>query len=80
MFDVAQIVADPQYRARGTLVRVPDDELGSVLMADVHPRLSATPGRIRHAGGPKGSANTEVYGALGVGPEELADLRAEGVI
>jgi crotonobetainyl-CoA:carnitine CoA-transferase CaiB-like acyl-CoA transferase len=80
VLDVAQIVADPQYRARGTLVRVADDELGSVLMADVHPRLSATPGRIRHAGAPKGSANSEVYGALGVGPEELADLRSEGVI
>ena len=80
MYDIAQILADEQYRARGTLVRVPDEETGGVLLADVQPKLSGTPGAIRHAGRPRGSANAEVYGALGLTEDDLGRLAEEGVI
>jgi len=80
ILDAAQILQDPQYAARGTLTRVPDDDGGAILLADVQPRLSETPGRLRHAGRPLGSANDEVFGELGLGPQELAALRADGVI
>jgi crotonobetainyl-CoA:carnitine CoA-transferase CaiB-like acyl-CoA transferase len=78
--DIAQIREDPHYRERGALVTVADEELGEVLLADVQPRLSETPGLIRRAGRPKGSANEEVYGELGLGREELEALAEEGVI
>jgi len=80
IYDVEQILADPQYAARGTIATVADDELGEVRMQDVTPRFSRTPGRIRHAGLPMGAANDEVYGALGIDPGERDALRAEGVI
>jgi crotonobetainyl-CoA:carnitine CoA-transferase CaiB-like acyl-CoA transferase len=81
ILDAAGILDDPQYRARGTLVRVDDEELGDVLLPDVQPRLSATPGRIRHAGRPKGAANDEVYREeLGLSDEELEGLAGDGVI
>ncbi|MES2483111.1 MAG: CoA transferase [Pseudomonadota bacterium] len=44
---VDELVQDPHVKARETLVDVSDAELGSVLMHNVFPRLSATPGRIR---------------------------------
>ncbi len=81
ILDAAGIVADPHYAARGTLQRLPDDELGSVLLARPHPLFSETPGRIEHPGLAMGSANDEVYGGeLGLGPEELDALRAQGVV
>ncbi|HJP65761.1 MAG TPA: CoA transferase [Actinomycetota bacterium] len=80
IYDIADIVADPQYRSRGTLTEVPDDELGAVTLAEVHPKLSQTPGRIRHAGRPMGSANAEVYGEVGLSEDELATLGREGVV
>ncbi|HJR19471.1 MAG TPA: CoA transferase [Actinomycetota bacterium] len=80
IYDARQIFDDPQYQARGSIATVEDDELGTLRMQDVTPRLSRTPGRIRHAGLPLGAANGEVYGALGISPEELAALKAERVI
>ena len=81
ILDAAGIVADPHYVARGTLQRLPDDELGSVLLARPHPLLSDTPGRIAHPGLPAGAANDDVYRQeLGLTEEELDDLRAGGVI
>ena len=50
IFTIADIFADPHYRARGMLVPVPDDELGMVTLAAPVPRLSDTPGHIAHAG------------------------------
>jgi crotonobetainyl-CoA:carnitine CoA-transferase CaiB-like acyl-CoA transferase len=81
VYDIQQITADLQYGARGTLVRVADDDLGEVVLPDVQPRLSETPGRIRHPGLDLGAANRDVFGQeLGLDESELARLRAEGVI
>jgi crotonobetainyl-CoA:carnitine CoA-transferase CaiB-like acyl-CoA transferase len=81
ILDAAGIVADPHYRARETLERHPDEELGSVLLVKPHPRLSATPGRVAYPGLPAGSANDEVYRKeLGLTEEALDDLRERGVI
>ena len=38
---------DPHVQERGVLVEAPDAEAGSVLMHNVIPRLSDTPGRLR---------------------------------
>ncbi|MGH2697129.1 MAG: CaiB/BaiF CoA transferase family protein, partial [Actinomycetota bacterium] len=81
IYDVQQIFADMQFRARGTMVRVEDDDLGDVILPDVQPRLSETPGRHRHAGLALGAANREVLvGELGLSEEELERLRDEGVV
>lgn len=47
---IAQILQDPQYLARQSFLEVPDEDLGSVIMQNVVPRLSLTPGRIQHPG------------------------------
>lgn len=47
VLSVDGLLDDPHVRQRRVLVEVPDKELGSVVMHDVFPRLSRTPGRIR---------------------------------
>jgi formyl-CoA transferase len=50
VYQTDQIVSDPQYLARETVVSVPDADLGQVRMQNVIPKLSRTPGRIRRTG------------------------------
>ncbi|MGW0954156.1 CaiB/BaiF CoA transferase family protein [Streptomyces sp. NPDC002545] len=78
--DVRDVMADPQYRALGTLTTLHDPELGRMRMQNVLFRLSATPGAIRWAGRPHGADTDAVLTELGLTPEELAALRAEGAL
>lgn len=80
IYDVRDVIADPQFQALNSLVRVPDDELGSVLMQNVLFRLSETPGAISSAGPALGQHTAEVLAEVGVGPDELAELRRGGIV
>ena len=67
----------PRLNARQALAVLDDPELGTLRTPDVRPRLSQTPGTIRHAGLPMGVHNEEVYGGLlGLTEEELKALKA----
>ena len=76
---IAEIEADPHWRARQLTVDVPDGAT-SVRMHNVFPRLSGTPGEIRWPGGDLGQDNERVYGEIGLSSEEQRALHAKGVI
>lgn len=81
VYDIRDIFADPQYRARDDIIQVDDPELGPIRMQGVIPKFSRTPGAVRHPGLTKGEHNAEVYqGELGLSDERLAALRETGVI
>lgn len=80
IYDVSDVMKDPQYQALGSIVSVPDAELGRVKMQNVMFRMSRTPGGIRRTGCGLGQDNEEVYGELGISREQLADLREKGVV
>ena len=78
---IADIFADPHFKARGNLVTIDDPEVGAVVVPAVIPRRSETPGRIAHLGPALGDANEEVLGnLLGLSGEEMARLRDAKVI
>jgi formyl-CoA transferase len=80
---VAEVVDDPQMRARNMIVEHYDERIGRhVLGPGVVPQLSATPGGVRNAGPARpGQDNDDVYaGLLGKTPAELEALKAEGVL
>ena len=80
---VAEVVRDPQLRARGMLVEHYDERIGrNVLGPGVIPVLSETPGGVRNAGPARpGQHNADVYGdLLGLGADEIADLETRGVL
>lgn len=78
----ADMLADPQFKARESLVDVDHPRWGSLTMQNVFPRLSATPGKVRRtASQAVGSDNAEVYGErLGLTAADLADLTRRRVI
>jgi crotonobetainyl-CoA:carnitine CoA-transferase CaiB-like acyl-CoA transferase len=80
IYDAADIFADPHFIARQTIVTIADEELGDIRMQCVVPRFSETPVLVRSAGPSLGQHNDEAYGALGLGPEEIAALRAANII
>jgi len=80
VYDIADITKDPHVVARGTLVDVPDPEVGSVRMVAPTPRLGTSPAAVRWPGPALGAHNREVYGALGVNDAELEKLRRDGVV
>jgi crotonobetainyl-CoA:carnitine CoA-transferase CaiB-like acyl-CoA transferase len=81
IYTVADIFADPHYRAREMLVAAPDETLGTVTVAGVVPKLSSTPGVIRHAGRRIGADTAQVLAdVLGLDAAELCALERDGVI
>ncbi len=78
---IADIFADEHFTARGNLARMPAYGLGEVVVPNVIPRLSATPGRITNLGPTLGNATAEVLqGLLGLQPEDLQRLREQHVV
>ncbi|MGV0654102.1 CaiB/BaiF CoA transferase family protein [Mycolicibacterium thermoresistibile] len=80
---VAEVVEDPQLRARGMIADHFDERIGrNVKGPGVVPVLSESPGTIRNAGPARpGQHNEEIYtGLLGKTAAELRQLRAQGVI
>jgi len=81
IYTAADIADDPHYAARENIVTVEDEELGSLSMPGVIPKLCGTPGRVASAGPPLGKHNDEIYGGLlGKSAREMADLKAQKVI
>lgn len=75
------LVNDPHFRMNESLITVIDPELGELVGPGIVPRLSATPGVVRHSGRwTLGHDNAEVFAALGLGPVEQADLASRKVI
>lgn len=80
---VAEVVDDPQLRARGMIAEHFDERVERVVLGPgVVPVLSESPGGIRNAGPARpGQHNDEVYTELlGMTAAELAELRVQGVL
>jgi crotonobetainyl-CoA:carnitine CoA-transferase CaiB-like acyl-CoA transferase len=80
VYEIDQLIEDPHVHGRGVLVEAPDEEAGSVLMHNIIPRLSGTPGRFRLPAPNLGQHSRSVLQSIGVGEERIDTLAAEGVI
>jgi crotonobetainyl-CoA:carnitine CoA-transferase CaiB-like acyl-CoA transferase len=81
IYDVEQLMEDPQVKAIDAITTIQDEDLGSLRMQNVMFRLSESPGSIRFAGRRLGQDNEQVYRErLGLDPARIAELRAEGAI
>ena len=81
IMSMADIFADPHYRARDMILDVPDETLGTLPQPGVVPKLSLTPGRVDHSGTSMGRHTDEILTRLlGMSADEITQLRAEQVI
>ncbi|HEU4370163.1 MAG TPA: CoA transferase [Methylomirabilota bacterium] len=81
IMSIADIFADPHFRARDMILDVPAEGLGTLAQPGVVPKLSLTPGRVDHAGPAMGRHTDEILsGLLGMSATEIARLRADRAI
>ena len=66
VFDSADLEADPHFRERGVLVEVEDEELGSLPLHAITPRLSETPGVWRRPAPGLGAHTAEILAEAGL--------------
>jgi crotonobetainyl-CoA:carnitine CoA-transferase CaiB-like acyl-CoA transferase len=81
IYDIEQLMSDPQIEALDAITTIEDEDLGPLRMQNIMFRLSESPGGIRFAGRGLGQDNEQIYGErLGLDPERIAQLHAEGAI
>jgi formyl-CoA transferase len=82
IYRAADMLADPHFQARESLIEIDHPRWGTLPMQNVFPRLSKTPGAVRRpASQAVGQDNAEVYAErLGLTAADLAELKAAGVI
>jgi crotonobetainyl-CoA:carnitine CoA-transferase CaiB-like acyl-CoA transferase len=62
IYDIADVLADPQYSARDAIITVDDPQLGRIRMQNIPFQLSETPGAVRWPGPELGQHNEEILG------------------
>ena len=82
VFRASDMLEDPHYRARESLVEVASERWPGILQQNVVPKLSATPGGIRWAGPDKlGEHTAEVLAELlDLTPEQIGKLKQSGIV
>ena len=79
IFRAPDMLEDPQFAARQSIVEVDHPVFGKVKMQNAFPRLSETPGSVRWPGPALGAHTREVLESLGVDAGRLADLVARKI-
>jgi len=81
IFDIGDIIQDAHAQAREMVLKVPDEDRGTLLMEGVFPKMSQTPGAVRHTGKPMGADNKEIFEErLGLSRKEVEELRKEKIL
>jgi formyl-CoA transferase len=81
VYRAPDMLEDPQFVARDTIVSVEHPVFGPVRMQNAFPKLSATPGRVRWPGPTLGEHTEAVLAERAdCSPARIAALRASGVI
>ena len=81
VFRAPDMMEDPQFAARNSIVEVNHPVFGPIKMQDAFPRLSATPGRVRWPGPPLGEHTEAVLlERAGCSAQRIDELRKAGVI
>jgi formyl-CoA transferase len=81
LYRAPEMLADPQFAARESIVETEHPVFGPIKMQNAFPKLSATPGRVRWPGPALGEHTAAVLAQrAGVTPQALEALRAKGVV
>jgi len=80
VFNIVDIMENAHAKAREMIVEVDDNGL-KLPTESVFPKMSRTPGKIKHLGKEMGADNIEIFtDRLGMNEEEIINLKKEGII
>ncbi|WHZ10381.1 MAG: L-carnitine dehydratase/bile acid-inducible protein F [Burkholderiaceae bacterium] len=80
IYTIADIAADPHYAARGMLEQITLEDGSRLAVPGFVPKLSATPGAHRRNAPALGQDSDAVLREVGLTEEQIAALRAKGVV
>ncbi len=80
IYTVADIAADPHYRARGMLQDITLDDGSTLTVPGICPKLSATPGSHRRLAPGVGQDSTAVLREVGLTEAQITALRERGIV
>jgi formyl-CoA transferase len=80
IYDITDIFKDEQFAALETIKTIEDEELGPIKIQNVLFRLSDTPGEIKTSGPKLGKHTVEILKKSGLSDEQIANLKAKGII
>lgn len=80
IYDSADIAQDEHFRDREVYVATPDADLGETIQHSPIPRLSATPGSLRHPAPGLGAQSDAILSDAGFSADEITSLRKTGTI
>lgn len=80
IYTVADIAADPHYRARGMLAQLKMDDGSTLTVPGIVPKLSVTPGQHRSNAPGLGQDTDQVLRELGLTAEQIAGLKRRGIV
>lgn len=81
IFTAPDMLEDPHYQARDSIIDMEDSKHNNLKMQNVFPRLSATPGQVNWSGPELGQHNKEIYSELlDFSEEKIDELKQAGVI
>ena len=79
IYNIQDCTNDPHYQARGLFETVQTPS-GDLKVPAILPKLDATPGTTKWAGGEVGKHNQEVYTEIGFSSEEIKNMETRGII
>ena len=80
IYTVADIAADPHYRARGMLQEIRMDDGSTLTIPGIVPKLSATPGAHRRNAPSIGQDTDKVLREIGLNHSQIQALKERGVV
>ncbi|VVE22521.1 CaiB/BaiF CoA transferase family protein [Pandoraea anhela] len=80
IYDVSDIAADPHYRARDMLLESTLADGTPMLLPGILPKLSESPGAVRSLAPSLGQHTASVLTSLGLGAQDIEDLRSKNII
>jgi crotonobetainyl-CoA:carnitine CoA-transferase CaiB-like acyl-CoA transferase len=80
VYDMEDIAEDIHFHEREILVELPDNEMGTVPVHNISPRLAATPGNFRRTSPDLGEHTQEVLSQLGYSQVAMRALESRGVV
>ncbi|BBB62404.1 CoA transferase [Undibacterium sp. KW1] len=80
IYDIADIAADPHYKARNMLLDAKLDDGTPVKLPGIIPKLSATPGEVRHQAPKLGQHTDQVLAGIGIDSATRDEWRQRGII